>query len=179
MKYTTVADVNANKHVNSRITVEEIVDHKYPSCVIRFCLGKCTCGNPVRLRLQYVISGATVSCGCKKREDTIRRNTKWVNNSRLIGQRYRAMLARCYDKGNKGYRDYGAKGVRVCEEWLNNYQSFVDWCNANGIAKEKDLDKDTKGDGLLYSPENCSFVDRILNRRYQPKKKNFRFNHER
>lgn len=169
MKYKSVEEINENKHRNSRLVCIDIFYVKYLSCSIRFCKCICECGKETKVRLQYLINGKTISCGCKKRQDTIDRNKKWENNSRLIGSKYRAMMKRCYDVNYNYYCNYGGKGVRVCEDWINNYQSFVNWCNENGIEKGVDLDKDFKGDGFLYSPETCCLIPMSMNRAYQPK----------
>lgn len=73
------------------------------------------------------------------------------------------MICRCYNKNHKTYKHYGGRGVKVCDEWRNDYQKFLDWSLANGWAKGLQLDKDIKGNGLLYSPETCSWVTRIQN----------------
>jgi hypothetical protein len=77
------------------------------------------------------------------------------------------MISRCYNPKNQRYRAYGARGVRVCREWLNSYQSFLDWALANGWQKGLQLDKDIKGNGMLYSPKKCCFVTKEVNMRHQ------------
>lgn len=75
---------------------------------------------------------------------------------------------RCYTKSNKAFHNYGGKGVRVCDSWLNDPKKFVEWALANGWRKELQIDKDIipKRLGipaLLYSPEMCSIVTRAEN----------------
>ena len=65
---------------------------------------------------------------------------------------------RCYDIKNPAYKNYGGRGVIMCEEWKNDYQKFLDWSLANGWEQGLQLDKDIKGTGFLYSPENCIWV---------------------
>lgn len=165
----TVEVINQRRHTNSRLTAISLFKVKYKSGDIYFAVCKCNCGNECKVRVSYIISGSTLSCGCKAHENLIKRNTKWSNNNRHIGGIYRGMVSRCYDKLHPSYKTYGGNGVKVCDEWLNDYQSFVDWCNANGWQRGYDLDKDTKGDGYLYSPDTCCFVEMHINRSYQPK----------
>ena len=73
------------------------------------------------------------------------------------------MMRRCYNPNYSHYKYYGGRGVSVCEEWKNSYQSFLDWSLENGWQKGLQLDKDIKGNGKLYSPLTCMWVDRILN----------------
>ena len=61
----------------------------------------------------------------------------------------------------KGYADYGGRGIKICQEWLNDNRSFFEWAIKNGwkdglYIDRKDNDKD-------YSPDNCRFVTRDVN----------------
>lgn len=156
---------------DSRVDIVWTYIFKYDSGSVRFAECVCKCGNHFSARVSYLIRGNVKSCGCKRHDNLIARNTRWENNSRQIGSVYRNMISRCHNPKDISYCNYGAKGVTVCDEWRNDYQSFINWCNANGIGEGKDLDKDFKGNGLIYSPETCCFIDSKINRSHQPKKK--------
>lgn len=83
------------------------------------------------------------------------------------------MMHRCYDKKDVSYKYYGAKGVIVCEEWINSYQSFLDWSLVNGWQKGLQIDKDKKGNGLLYSPLTCCWLTPSENMRHTGKSVKF------
>lgn len=68
------------------------------------------------------------------------------------------MKQRCYNSKDAAYLNYGGRGVRVCNSWLDDFKLFFDWCINNGWQEGLQLDKDIKGNGLLYSPETCCFV---------------------
>ena len=67
------------------------------------------------------------------------------------------MLDRCHNPKATGYSKYGAKGITVCQEWLNNFESFKNWAESNGYSPELTIDRINVTQG--YSPENCRWVD--------------------
>ena len=74
---------------------------------------------------------------------------------------YNGMKQRCYSEKNPSYKYYHRKGVEICKEWLNDFESFKEWALKNGYdysksRKEQSLDRIDNSKG--YSPENCRFV---------------------
>lgn len=65
------------------------------------------------------------------------------------------MLKRCYNPSDSQYHNYGAKGIRVCDEWLE-FQVFAKWFYAQDW-KDKRLDKDKTGSNT-YCPDSCQFL---------------------
>ena len=80
---------------------------------------------------------------------------------------YSSMIGRCYKKNSSSYNGYGAKGITVCKEWLEDRQKFYDWAIENGfeyIPNDNGINKltldridTTKG----YSPDNCRWITMI------------------
>ena len=66
------------------------------------------------------------------------------------------MKQRCYNQNATNYYKYGAKGITVCEEWLNNFMEFRKWSLLNGYEDGLTLDRidGTKG----YNPDNCRWA---------------------
>jgi hypothetical protein len=69
------------------------------------------------------------------------------------------MNRRCYQRQNKRWEKYGGRGIKVCPEWLNNFQAFFDWSMASGYADSLTIDRiNMDGD---YSPDNCRWADQF------------------
>lgn len=66
---------------------------------------------------------------------------------------YKSMISRCYKKNNNRYERYGGRGISVCDEWLNNKESFFEWAFNNGYSEKLTIDR-INVDGN-YCPENC------------------------
>ncbi len=90
-------------------------------------------------------------------------HTKHGQSSTPLNQCWRDMKARCYNPNNKHYNLYGGRGVKVCEEWIQDFKPFYDWAITNGYEQGLQLDKDilSKQKNIqppIYSPETCMFV---------------------
>lgn len=71
------------------------------------------------------------------------------------------MKHRCYFENDSRYYCYGGKGVRICDEWLNDSATFVEWAKANGYEPGLTIDRiDSDGN---YEPSNCRWITRSEN----------------
>lgn len=122
---------------------------------------RCECGTLKSVSPYRVLTGNTVSCGCHKSEMASITNKK---NKTTHGGKYdrlytiwSGMKQRCYCRTNKDYPNWGGRGIKVCDEWLETYANFRDWANKNGYAEGLSLDRiDVNGN---YEPSNCRFAD--------------------
>lgn len=84
----------------------------------------CACGNTVERYRSNVESGKTRSCGCLRREVTIKRFTKHgMTDSPEFGV-WSGMLERCSNPNCKSYPDYGGRGISVCDRWRESFANF-------------------------------------------------------
>jgi hypothetical protein len=74
---------------------------------------------------------------------------------------YRGMKDRCYNPNSKSYKRYGGRGIAICNEWLANKSSFVEWALANGYENHLTIDRRESSKG--YCPENCRWITSALN----------------
>ena len=83
----------------------------------------------------------------------------------ILISRREGMIERCTNPNHNKYKHYGARGISMCQEWLDSPQAFVDWALDNGFSPELQIDRiDNNKD---YSPDNCRWVtvrDNIRNR---------------
>ncbi len=118
------------------------------------------CGQEFEASVYPVRVGRIKSCGCQRGKPI-----HGLSNHRFYAT-WADILQRCNNPQRKTYKHYGARGITVCEEWLD-VRNFVAWAeathpNIEGMSLDR-IDND-KG----YSPENCRWVDvttQILNQR--------------
>lgn len=158
----SVAELNKTRPANTLLTV---LSHAEPKIskggnLIEQLRCICECGKEKVVNYSSFLGGGTRSCGCIWGRS---RNDICFPVIPEIKRCWNHMIQRCYRKNCKEYKNYGAKGVVMCDEWKNDYQKFLDWSLVSGWKKGLNLDKDIipKKLGipaLLYSPEMCCFV---------------------
>ena len=141
---------------------------KYPTDTskqkVTYGLFECQyCGKEFETDIQSVKSGNTKSCGCLRGDAHGLRSHKFYNT-------WKHMVDRCTNPKIKAYKDYGGRGISVCEEWLD-VRNFITWAektypNIEGYT----LDRINNDKG--YSPDNCTWSDKTTQAINQRIKKN-------
>lgn len=71
---------------------------------------------------------------------------------------YHGIKQRCYNPNNPKYNIYGGKGIKMCQEWLNDYEIFRAWAIENGYKDNARLSIDRKDSNKDYCPNNCQWI---------------------
>lgn len=118
----------------------------------------CDCGNEINVVGSGLVSGNTGSCGCLQRERTgaaakIHASTHGLSGHALYPI-WIDIRRRCFDKRVSSYKNYGARGVTMCDEWKNDFKVFYDWCMRMGWVAGLEIDRYPDNNGN-YEPSNC------------------------
>lgn len=151
-----------------RLTVVENCD--YISKNGKICKGvkcKCDCGNIKIVRRSDFLSGKSKSCGCLIREFNSGKSVGTSESNMDLSKRlgvepkiinkilnsYKAMRRRCYNPNHISYKNYGKRGIEICDEWLLDRSKFVEWAISSGYEAGLTIDRiDVNGN---YEPSNC------------------------
>lgn len=118
----------------------------------------CTCGNKCVVCGKYLINGDTKSCGCYKKERQVEANTKHNLKNKRVYNIWLGIKARCYNKNSDNFKYYGGRGIKICDEWLNNPVAFYNWSMENGYSEKLEIDRIDNDKN--YSPNNCRWTTR-------------------
>jgi hypothetical protein len=119
---------------------------------------KCECGNYTVVNSSSLKTGNTKSCGCilnKRLENFGELQKKHGMSDTKIYKVWSSMKQRCLNENDKAYKNYGGRGITVCNEW-HEFEPFYEWAVNNGYKEGLTLERvDNDGD---YCPKNCTWI---------------------
>ena len=131
----------------------------------RFGLYKCYCGNEFKASLSNIKNNNIKSCGCLKKELIAKRNklnstTHGLTTHRLYNT-WNNIINRCNNQKSKDYKNYGGRGIKVCDRWLN-VENFI---NDMFPSYKNGLSIDRENNDLGYSKDNCRWATKEVQHR--------------
>lgn len=163
----------------SRLTVIKLEETKNWKPMWR-CICSCKDHNEIVACGANLRNGNTLSCGCLQKEKTIKSKlTHGDARKRKQNRLYKIwsdMKERCSNSNNNAYKDYGGRGIIVCNEWEQSYEVFKEWAINNGYKSNLTIDRiNVNGN---YEPENCRWVTNKIQQNNRRNNRYIKYNGE-
>lgn len=145
----------------SRLTIIEEVERRGKNKRRTF-LCRCNCGNEIKIMGYNLKNGHTTSCGCIKLENnhsfTHGDSTRF--NKHYLYRTWQHIKDRCYNPNDKGYKNYGGRGIIIYKHWKDNYIEFKNWIFNNLGERPEGYSLDRIENNSNYEPNNLRWANR-------------------
>lgn len=137
-----------------RLTVVERVFKENKKETYWLCV--CDCGKETTVMSQHLKDGHTSSCGCLQKEKVKSMMTEHGMSNTKLFKVWRGIIDRTMYPSSKSYKHYGQRGITICSEWYESFETFYKWAIENGYKEGLTLDRvDVDGN---YTPDNCRWT---------------------
>lgn len=134
----------------------------------------CECGNLVTVKRSNLVNFYTKSCGCLISKVLIERNFKHGMANSPEYKTWQNMLSRCLNPNVSHYKDYGGRGIKVCEKWASSFEEF--YLSLGDRPKGTSLDRINPNGN--YDPNNCRWANKITQARNKRESRNIEYKGE-
>lgn len=128
-------------------------------------LCKCDCGKEVVCYQYNLERGTSTSCGCLRSYYAKKTRSCHGESTSKFYKKWSSIKTRCYNKNTPCYKNYGGRGIKMCDEWLD-FWNFREWAYKNGYSEGLTLERiDVNGN---YEPSNCKWIpmeEQAINKR--------------